>query len=316
MKRESEDKAGRILSIYSRLKQGKVIYKNNESMSSKVAERTIQRDIADIENFLQNQHNETGLIEEIVYDKKAGGYRLETRNTSYLSKQEVVAACKVLLESRSLIKEEMFPLINKLIQNCNNAEDTKMIKEMIENEMYHYIELQHGKKLLNDLWEIEQAVRGQQYMEIQYKKVKNAACVSRKVKPVGIMFSEFYFYMAAYIVNIDKEKVFQNPNDTYPTIYRVDRLEKMKILQDHFNIPYAERFEEGEFRKRVQFMYGGRLRRIRFKYCGCIESVLDRFPTAEIIGQEDDGIIVQAEVFGEGADKWLRGEGEKVQRMM
>ena len=31
MEKESEDKAGRILSIYARLKQGKVVYKKEES---------------------------------------------------------------------------------------------------------------------------------------------------------------------------------------------------------------------------------------------------------------------------------------------
>lgn len=37
MGRDSEDKAGRILSIYTRLKQGKVIYKQEESIRYGVA---------------------------------------------------------------------------------------------------------------------------------------------------------------------------------------------------------------------------------------------------------------------------------------
>ena len=37
------------------------------------------------------------------------------------------------------------------------------------------------------------------------------------------------------------------------------------------------RSAEGEFRKRVQFMYGGRLEHIRFRYTGpSLEAVLDR----------------------------------------
>lgn len=61
---------------------------------------------------------------------------------------------------------------------------------------------------------------------------------------------------------------------------------------------YKDRFEEGEFRKRVQFMYGGKLERIKFKYTGpSIESVLDRLPTAEIVAQDDEGWIVEAEVW-------------------
>ena len=143
--------------------------------------------------------------------------------------------------------------------------------------------------------------------------MKNSMQVIRKVKPVGVMFSEFYFYLTAFIEDIDKEKEFENPNDIFPTIYRVDRLEDVKVLKEHFSIPYSERFEEGEFRKRVQFMYGGKLRRVKFKYSGeSIESVLDRLPMAEIVEEKDGVYTVSAEVFGKGVDMWLRSQGEKI----
>ena len=86
------------------------------------------------------------------------------------------------------------------------------------------------------------------------------------------------------------------------------------MTDEHFQVPYLERFQEGEFRKRVQFMYGGKLQKIRFKYTGpSIEAVLDRLPTAEIEKQTEDGWIVRAEVFGKGIDMWLRCQGEYVQ---
>ena len=49
----SEDKAERILSIYTKLTQGKVINKAQQSHLYGVSERTIQRDIVDIQCFLQ-----------------------------------------------------------------------------------------------------------------------------------------------------------------------------------------------------------------------------------------------------------------------
>ena len=119
--------------------------------------------------------------------------------------------------------------------------------------------------------------------------------------------------MTAYIEDIDKEKEFQNPNDIFPTIYRVDRLEEITVLDEHFSVPYAERFEEGEFRKRIQFMYGGRLQKIRFLYTGAdITAILDRLPTAVIESEKEGGYIVKAEVFGKGIDMWLRSQGESV----
>ena len=103
------------------------------------------------------------------------------------------------------------------------------------------------KALLDSIWKLEQAVKVQQYLEIEYQKLKKHEVVNRKVKPVGVIFSEFYFYLVAYIDGIDKDKAFQNPNDTFPTIYRVDRLKSIKVLNEHFAVPYSDRFEEGEF---------------------------------------------------------------------
>ena len=55
-------------------------------------------------------------------------------------------------------------------------------------------------------------------------------------------------------------------SDAYPTIYRIDRIKQYKVLDERFRIPYANKFEEGEFRKRIQFMYGGKLQKVRFTW--------------------------------------------------
>lgn len=314
MEKNVDAKAERILSIYSRLKQGFVIRKAEESVRYGVTQRTIRRDIEDIQCFLQNLSNETGEIQEVAFDRQSGGYRLETKVQTHLNEKEVLAICKVLLDSRSLVKEEMFPIIHKLLDYCGDEKERKLVKEYIGNEMHHYIELQHGKKLIERIWKLEQAIKEQRYLEIRYKKVKDAQEVIRKVKPVGIMFSEFYYYLTAYIEDIDKEKEFQNPDDPFPTIYRVDRLEEVKVLEGRFTIPYRERFEEGEFRKRIQFMYGGRLRKVRFKYVGqAVDFVLDKLPTAQIIRKDAEGYVIQAEVFGDGIDMWMKSQKDIVE---
>ena len=105
----------------------------------------------------------------------------------------------------------------------------------------------------------------------------------------------------------------ENPDDLFPTIYRVDRIQSFRVTDEHFQVPYLERFQEGEFRKRVQFMYGGKLQTTRFTYSGpSIESVLDRLPTAKILSEENGVYTVEAETFGKGVDMWLRSQGEWV----
>lgn len=316
MKNAQEDKAERILSLYSRLQEGKIINKSSEAERFGVSLRTVQRDIADIQNFLQDHRRETGEIQDVVFDRAKNGYRIETKKHTGLSAREILAAGKIMLESRAFVKGELFPVIYKLCRLCNDAKEKKMVETLLSNEMHHYIELHHGKKLLDVIWKLEQAQANQNYVQIRYRKLKNREIVERKVKPVGIMFSEFYFYMTAFIEGLDKEKKFQNPEDIYPTIYRLDRLISLTVLDEHFAVPYAQRFEEGEFRKRVQFMYGGKLQKVKFKFYGeDPEFILDRIPTAQIILREKDYMVISAEVFGEGIDMWIRSQGDKIEKI-
>ena len=161
------------------------------------------------------------------------------------------------------------------------------------------------------MWDIASAVYEHRLMRIQYRKLKETEPVTRLIQPVGIMFSEYYFYLCAYICQSEENPQF--PKRPYPTIYRIDRIDEYEILEESFRVPYSERFEEGEFRKRIQFMMGGELRKIRFRYTGLsIEAVLDRLPTAEILEHDEDGWTIEAEVYGDGADMWLRSQRENI----
>ena len=79
------------------------------------------------------------------------------------------------------------------------------------------------------MWEIGQAIQLSKYIEIDYLRLKDKAIVKRKVKPVAIMFSEFYFYLTAFIDDEEVQKDFDVLNDSFPTIYRIDRIKKLKV---------------------------------------------------------------------------------------
>ena len=219
--------------------------------------------------------------------------------------------CKILLESRSLTKEEMYELVDKLISCCVPYENYKKVVDLIGNEKFHYLEPHHGKKIVDIMWDVGSAVNEHKFMRIRYQKLKEPDKVMRMIQPVEIMFSEYYFYLCAYISV--SEETPEVPKRPFPTIYRLDRIVEYEILDEHFRVPYADRFEEGEFRKRIQFMFGGELRTIKFLYKGLsIEAVLDRFPTAEILKHDDEGWLIKAEVYGDGVDIWLRGQGDLI----
>lgn len=306
-----ELKTSRVLAIYSQLVNGAILNKAELAQQFHVTQRSIQRDMESLRCFFADE----GLDQDIVYDKSNRGYRLVNAQEKKLSNSEVLAVCKILLESRSMVADEMMPILDRLIDCCVPERNKAVVQSLVANERFHYVSPHHGKRILDGLWEIGMAVRNHQVMEIQYERMKEPRLVSRRIEPVGILFSEYYFYLAAFLRGVDRRREFENQDDLFPTIYRVDRIHSFKILGEHFHVPYKDRFEEGEFRKRVQFMYGGKLERIRFRYTGpSIEAALDRLPTAEIIGQDEDGWTVEAEVFGKGIEMWLRSQGNYITR--
>ena len=300
-------KSARLLEIYSRLSEGAVLKKSELAQDFHVTQRSIQRDIEDLRCFFAERH----LEQDVIYDTKLRGYRLIQAAPKGLSNSEILAVCKILLESRSMRKDEMLPILDKLICCAVPESSQKAVKALIANEELHYVEPHHNRPILDGLWEIGQAIKNQQIIEIEYERMKEPRLVRRRVQPVGIMFSEYYFYLTAFL---EDKTDFENPDDLFPTIYRIDRIHSFKVLDEHFRIPYTSRFEEGEFRKRIQFMYGGKLERVKFRYSGpSIEAVLDCLPTARILSQDENGWTVEAEVFGKGIEMWLRSQGDFIE---
>ncbi len=302
-------KSDRILHIYFKLARGEAATKKELAQQFHVSERSIQRDLGVLRCFLE----ELDTMQEIVCDKASHKYYIQDTSMQTLNNSEILAVCKILLESRSMRKDEMLPILDKLISRCVPEQNRKAVQELIANEKYHYIEPRHNRHILNGLWEIGQAIQRHQVMEIRYERLKEPRLIMRRVQPVGIMFSEYYFYLTAFL---EDKTDFDNPDDLFPTIYRIDRIRSFKVLDEHFCVPYKDRFEEGEFRKRVQFMYGGKLERIQFRYTGpSLEAVLDRLPTAEVVGDKNNGWVIRAEVFGKGIDMWLRSQGDYIQKI-
>lgn len=66
-----------MLQIYAKLSDGYVMNKSEEAARYGINERSIQRDIDYIRNFLGEDSNRTGVVNSIVYDRNMKGYRLE-----------------------------------------------------------------------------------------------------------------------------------------------------------------------------------------------------------------------------------------------
>ncbi len=294
------NKAFRLLNIYERLNKGEKISKRQLADEFGISLKTVQRDIDDLRAYLSENHfDESGTA--ILYNKSKNTYHLVRCVYEWLTNEEAVAVCKVLLESRAFSKKEISVLVEKIIMQIS-PNDRKTAEEIIRNELYNYIPLQHGKELLSPIWQLSRIITERKVIEFDYVRQDNKQ-THKVVKPVSILFSEFYFYLIVY----DAFK-----QEDVPVVFRIDRISNLKITGETFDIPYRHRFNEGQFRQRTQFMYMGELQRVTFEYTGVLEAILDKLPTAKIISQDGKKYVISAEAYGEGIYMWLRAQGDKV----
>lgn len=303
-------KFNRILSIYQHLIEGRVLNKQQLALEFGVSEKSIQRDIEHLNIYLGEQTERADLM--IKYSRKQGGYILENAEQYHLRREDIFAIIKVMLGTRAFNQKEMNDLINMLLRQMDQS-NQKMIKELIGNELLNYVPLQHNEELLTKVWEFSEIIQRRQVIEMSYTR-EDFITIKRYLQPVGIIFSEYYFYLIAYMEELKPNALdYNHVKDDHLRIFRIDRFNDYKVINRNFYVPYSNRFEEGEFRKRIQFMYLGELLRVKFEFYGPrIEPVLDRLPTATIIEQDFNKFVVEAEVYGRGIDMWLRSQGSAV----
>jgi len=218
------------------------------------------------------------------------------------------------LESRAFTKEEMSDILNKMIAGCVPQKNMKLVSDLISNERFHYVALRNSSAIQDKLWDMGEEVKKQNLLEISYHKGgDDGRIIKVAVQPLAVIFSEYYFYLIANIVKKNHKGSYTRIYP-YPAVYRIDRILEYRELGETFKVEYANRFEEGMFRKRIQFMYQGKLLKLQFKYKGkSKEAILDRLPTARILSEQDGSYLIEAEVYGKGIMMWLLSQGDMVE---
>lgn len=311
----AEEKKYRTLEIFFRGIRGEDLSPAKLAAEYNVSTKSITRYINEIKNFLAENRELVGHTElEYSYTSKA--YRLLF--DEFLSDKELFAVAKVMIGSRAFSSDDASLIISKLKRFASPA-DRKKLDEIIRKEMYHYSAVKHDcESITENLWQLINAIINKKEITINYYKVDRTQS-EKRVQPVSIMFSEYYFYLIAYYTGKYDE----------PRYFRADRITSIVEHRKHFDagqIPdydendYRKRieqvpsFDEGELRKRSQYMFFGKLRRIRFWYTGpSVQAILDKLPTAKIIERGRGKYMLEAEVYGDGIRMFLLSQGTWVQ---
>lgn len=302
-------KVRRVLSLYDRLSTGKIIYLKDELNATGMSDRSFKRDITELRNYLAERAVDGKGKKEVVYDRNRNCYYMTDEKDTLPDYQKIFAVAKILLGSKGLSQTEMNQVMEYLVSLCNDEDKRKEIKKFLADGKFNYQGPKHGKDLIGMIWHLAQAVEYQNRLKIRYRRLDGQQEVDRVLEPVGVIFSEYYFYLLAYIKGVREEKGQQ----INPTIYRIDRIQDMEVLEEHFKVSYSEKFEEQKFRDSVPLMFGGDTYRIKFWYSGpSLEAVLDRIPTAKVVKEETGRWLLSAEVIGKGAEMWLNSQGEMI----
>lgn len=283
--------------MYERLNRGEVKDKKFFVEKYEVDKKTIQRDIDELREYLEEDEKNKRTI---VYNKEIKGYEMINRAGFKFADKDIYALSKIILESRSFTKDEMNRILD--ILNCQ-CEDNSLLNKIINNERFNYVPPKHNKNIIDFIWKISVSIQDQKLVEVRYQR-QDGQTKEYTLKPLGLVFSEYYFYLVGEVDRKDKN---------YSVVFRVDRFQKYDITEGKFSMPYKDRFEEGEFHKRIQFMYTGELMNIQFKFWGgSLEAVLDRLPTSKVIryDEKDNMPIIEAQVYGEGVKRWLLSQKE------
>ena len=123
-----------------------------------------------------------------------------------LDEKEILLIAVILLESRGLTKDELQRLLEKILLQCSKTSEKK-IRQLIQNEMFYYKATQNAKPMGDMLWKMMDAKQRQKCLRATYKRIRNKEYEPVELMPLGIMFSEMYFYLLAKVVGDANDEV-------------------------------------------------------------------------------------------------------------
>lgn len=286
--------ATRQLTIYQTLLTGAPVTKKDLVERFDVDERSIQRDISNIRNFIAEENLEL----ELEYRRSTKAYQLVGKTQTF-GKAHVLALIKILLASRAFNKDETEQLIELLLARLEPGEQREL-NWIIKNEQSNYLPLTSATELLKPLWDFSLYIVRSQAVDITYTKQRGEK-VTRTIVPKAIIFSDYYFYVVSY-----------NPKYDNDLFYRLDRIKEWHPSDEKIKVEHKDRYEDGKLRKKIQYMTPGDQKKIRFEFTGILEAALDRFPMSKVIENDGKKALLEVETIDQGAKMWLLSQGKRV----
>ena len=219
-------KQDRMLEIFFRCLRGEDISVQNLANEYGVSTKSISRNITDLKSFLADHRDLVGNT-ELQYSHQNKTYLLYM--DEFLTNKELFSLVEVIIGARAFSKMELLALTDKL-KRFTTTEDRPKLNELIRKELYHYAEVKHDCESVQErLWQIVNCVADHKEISIDYYRM-DRTWVTHRVRPASVMFTDYYFYMIAFMVEGSTENRI------------ISVWTELKILQnigkDSLRIPY------------------------------------------------------------------------------
>lgn len=296
----------RILTIFFDLLEGKTLTKSELKETYETGDSTIQRDIRLINEMLNDQ-TYTEEDEIPVTQLERGRYQLSEGLKFHklcFTDTELLAILAILLSSRALDREEMKPIVDKLIKSAN---DSKRLEELLKNEKIFYEGVPDHPVLDRIAFIADCVIEGN---EIEFTYTKNGQTETLRRVPKAVYFSDLYFYM------ISAKETAQDDNDLLAlNKFRINNMVDPQIVESQYPgyENWNERFEGSILRRQTNYPFFGKPIKLVIEFYHDPAYVLDRFPDSKIVEQKPGMCRIEMNVNdGYGMRMWLMSQGQMV----
>lgn len=210
-------KQHRILEIFFRCLRGEDISVQRLADEYSVSTKSISRNIADLKAFLADNRQLVGNT-ELEYSHRDKCYHLFMEE--FLSSKELFALVEVMIGARAFSRDDLLLLVDKL-KRFTTGEDKLKINKLIRKELYHYPEVKHDcESVLDRMWQIINCITEKREISVEYYRM-DRKWVTHRLRPASVMFTDYYFYLIAFVTEGKVDK---------PYYFRLDRI---KDITEH-----------------------------------------------------------------------------------
>lgn len=299
----------RITNIIFRMIDEEKINLRDAALDYEVSERTIQRDMSVIKNYLSDKLKNDPDDNHYMFhhDTTTEDYYLTTNGI--VPFPEILAIMKVLIGTRTFSKDTLNEISYDLVMAVG-TDQRKSVDKVMTTIKSGYDPVATSEDLVERIINFNNWIEDKMVINFMYtNSAKNPG--QKKMRtgvPLSLYFADHYFYVVMYMYRVGQEK------DGKSFVYRLDRFfgQPEVVGKMKFEIPREKMENEGDIRAKSYKMNSGEMVGYEFIYYGNPDIAKDQLPGCKIKKNADETATITGQLSYYGAKMWAVSQGVNV----